>query len=97
MGDDDGGPGGKAREDAHHQLDDHRRRAAHSGQGVGAEKAAHHDGVDGAIKLLKERACGDGEQEQQQLFPDDTLGEVEVFRAWHGWASFRMDRLSRMC
>ncbi|MFR6379628.1 MAG: hypothetical protein ACLUNZ_07235 [Evtepia sp.] len=25
-------------------------------------RAAHHDGIDGAVKLLKERACGDEER-----------------------------------
>ena len=78
VGDDHRGPGGQAGEDAHHQLHDHGSRAAHGGQGVRTHELAHDDGINGAVELLEQGPGSDGEQEEKQLFPDDTFGQIQI-------------------
>ena len=41
-------------------------------------KLAHDDGVHGAVKLLKQGPDGDGEEKEQELFPDNPFGQVQV-------------------
>ena len=78
VGDHHRGPGGEAGEDPHHQLHDHRGGAPHRSQGVRPHKLAHDDGVHGAVKLLEQGPNGDGEEKEQELFPDNPFGQVQV-------------------
>ena len=78
VGDDHRGPGGQAGEDTYHQLHNHRRRTAHSGQGVGTHELAHDNGIDGAVELLEEGPGGNGEKKKEQLFPDESLGKIQI-------------------
>ena len=90
VGDDHGGTGRKAGEEAHHKLDDDSSRTAHGGQGIGPHELAHDDGIGGVVKLLEQSAHSDGDQKEQQLLPDDALGQVQgvVGFVRHGGHSF---------
>ena len=71
---DDRRAGRKSDKEADQQVDERAGRSADRCQGFLADELADNDGVRRVIKLLKERAQHNREKEQQQLFPNHTVG-----------------------
>ena len=61
------------------QQADQRTGGTYGSQCLGTHKPAHNDGIHSVIHLLEESAQQNGEEKGKQLFPDDTLGNVNRF------------------
>ena len=71
----------RAGADADEEAIDHvhqRPGGSHRRQGLSAHQAAHDDGVHGVVHLLEKSAQQDREKEDQQLLPDDALGDLAL-------------------
>lgn len=78
-GDDYGSAGGEANKEIDHQIDDLPGGTAHRGKGVCTHKPADHNGICCIVQLLEQCPQQDRKKEKQQLFPDNTFGDL-VFR-----------------
>ena len=75
LGDNHRGARGQAHKEAHDQVNQIARSAAHCGQRLFAHIIAHHDGVHRVIELLEKGAQQNRKEKQQQLLPNHALGD----------------------
>ena len=76
LGNDHGGAGAEAGEEADDQIRDDGGTAAHRRQRRRPETAAHHDGVHCVIELEKEHPEKNGEEKARQLPHDAPPGQI---------------------
>ena len=79
LGDDHAGAHGDAVEEAHHHENQTARRSDR-GQSRLVQESTDNQGVCRVVHLLKNVAQQDGHGKEQQLFPDDTLGQGVLIR-----------------
>ena len=73
LGDNHRCTGGKTHEEAHQQVDNGTSGAAHGSQRLGSHEIAHNNGVHRVVQLLKKGSQQNGEEEGEQLFPDNAF------------------------
>ena len=69
------GPNGKSVEEENHDVDDHGRRSD-GRQGLGADKAADHDGIHRVVEHLKQISQHQGKGKQNHLTDDRSGGHI---------------------